>query len=288
MDMSCENQLKFCLFSKVSLNGELILQPKQPVSGENSLCGVFYFVAVPVCGDELEDKAKNFKCIVFNADSKEMQFVPFLTLHLSPQSTKKQSDSCNINWDTAHKTARSFFLNPVYKEYAFKNVTEEECKVLKVLDPHTEQQQVNLKGRALWARGTKKNAKRDADAALDSVSPESLSKRTRNPSRKLIDIAPCPQTPKLPVTPSPQPPKPKTAGKPKKNSTTQKGRACKSERVPVFNLDKATAENSPSLESSLDESSKLDKLLSLVENMNARIQTLFFFERSAAATKALR
>ena len=94
------------------------------------------------------------------------------------------------------------------------------------------------------------------------------------------------QTPKLPVTPSPQPPKRKTAGKPKKNSTTQKGQACKSERV--FNLDKATAENSPSLESSLDKSSKLDKLLSLVENMNARIQTLFFFERSAAATKALR
>ena len=48
-------------------------------------------------------------------------------------------------------------------------------------------------------------------------------------------------------------------------------------------MDKATAENSPSLESSLDKSSKLDKLLSLVENMNARIQTL---ERSAAATKA--
>jgi hypothetical protein len=138
-DMSCDNQQKFRLFPRVSLNGELMLQPKQPVSGENSLCGVFYFVAVPVCGDELEDKAKNFKCIVFNADSKEMQFVPFLTLHLSPQSTKKQSDSCNINWDTAHKTAHSFFLNPVYKEYAFKNVTEEECKVLKVIDPHTEQ-----------------------------------------------------------------------------------------------------------------------------------------------------
>ena len=63
-----------------------------------------------------------------------------------------------------------------------------------------------------------------------------------------------------------------SAGKPKKNSTTQKGRACKSERV--FNLDKATAENSPLLESSLDKSLKLDKLLSLVENMNARIQTL--------------
>ena len=63
----------------------------------------------------------------------------------------------------------------MYKEYAFKNVTEEECKVLKVLDPHTEQQQVDLKGRALWARGTKKNAKRDA--ALDPVSSKSVSKR---------------------------------------------------------------------------------------------------------------
>ena len=49
-DMSCNNQLKCHLFPNVSLNGELILQPKQPVLGESSLCGMFYFVAVPLCG----------------------------------------------------------------------------------------------------------------------------------------------------------------------------------------------------------------------------------------------
>ena len=66
------------------------------------------------------------------------------------------------------------------------------------------------KGRALWVQGTKRNAKRDAALDKYSASSETLSKLTRNPSRKLIDITPCPQAPKLAVTSSPQPSKPKT------------------------------------------------------------------------------
>ena len=90
-----------------------------------------------MCGNKLEDKANKFKCIAFNANSNEMQFVPFLTLHLPLQYTKKQSNSSNINWDTAHTTA-CLYQNAVCKEYVFKNVSEEECKVLKVVAPHTE------------------------------------------------------------------------------------------------------------------------------------------------------
>ena len=34
--------------------------------GESLLCGVFYFVAVPVCGNKLEDKANKFNLTDLN------------------------------------------------------------------------------------------------------------------------------------------------------------------------------------------------------------------------------
>jgi hypothetical protein len=88
---------------------------------------------VPKTGDFLEDNAENFKCIIYNVNSQDMQFVPFTALTLT-DAEEKEDASLSIDWDIAHSTARKFFSNPSYKEFLFPDMRED-CQIIKVLDP---------------------------------------------------------------------------------------------------------------------------------------------------------
>jgi hypothetical protein len=159
--MSCDN-LTFRLYPNVSVGEKTILQPKSLVLIQNSLEGVFYFVAVPVSGDELEDNAQNFKGIIFNKKTQEMQFLPFLLL-------TKSSDldiTFTVDWDVVQTAARSFFANPKYNEGDISDAKEEDCAVAKATSAdHSagtsklEPEKAKPRGRGVWARNGKPHGK---------------------------------------------------------------------------------------------------------------------------------
>ena len=279
----CDNNHAFRLYPNVSLKGKSILQPERLVNGESSLQGIFYCVAVPVCGDQLEENANNFKCIVFNIKDEVVQFVPFLYLNSELQVDET---ACSIDWEKAQNSARSFFLKPLYIEYQTPSEIGEECVIAKVVPPEQQADLTNIpqkkqaaeKGRGVWARRGK------TCQINDQLATETSTKRPRlapkrfnemaqidNPSKKLQQASEKKTQPTLTQAGKSLPRTPRS-----KATTNRPAEKKQTQPAKIAPMKKAT-ESHPvpsNLDSNLQNLSKLDKILSLVEKLDARVSAL--------------
>ena len=270
----CDNSNAYCLYPNVSLKGKIILQPKHLVNGENSLLLIFYFVAVPICGDLREENAQHFKSIVYNIKDEKVQFVPFLAI--GPETQLDSSDQrISIDWEKAQNTMRSFFTNPSYTELGFNKEVGEECVISKVVASNQIEISTNLpkrkpRGRGVWARRGMKTEPSNISTAICEKRTRQMPKRFdqieqqhANPAKKMKE----PSQQKAQPTPLLKP-LPKALPRATRTKSAEKTQAITNKAL------KQATESSPApLDSSLKNISKLDKLLTMVGNMETRLET---------------
>jgi hypothetical protein len=118
----------FRLFSSVTLNGEDYLKPKDFVKIKKEI-HLFFYAAVEVEGDKIEENEAEHVAIIYNLNSKQVEFVKFTQL----EKLSEIPPEINLDFSELDGILMHFFTSPVVTEFQFSDVTADDQGVMKLI-----------------------------------------------------------------------------------------------------------------------------------------------------------